>query len=168
MCVLRWPTAETLSQESRKWQTSSHKHRACPLFSCGEMKDYVRKTKDPSSLWMERDRQGPSKGWKAAISKRPSALVCDLRVISQSLRSELALLSKWITIVTCVKGSPECSIDLSILKRKRQGQNSLSCSQQDKVSVTFLQILLSFLDIFVFLLLSGLLSWDILLAGWPT
>lgn len=44
--------AEKLSQESRKWQTYSHKNRACALFSCGERKHCVRKTKDPSSLWM--------------------------------------------------------------------------------------------------------------------
>lgn len=44
-------------------------------------------------------------------------------------------------------------------------QSVLLCSQQEEVSITFLQILLSFLDILVFLLLSGSLYRDILLAG---
>lgn len=45
------------------------------------------------------------------------------------------------------------------------GQSGLSCGQQEEVSITVLQIFLSFSGILVFLLLSGSLYRDILLAG---
>lgn len=117
--------AKVLGAE-RKWQRYSRKSGVCPLFSQGQgmgIKHCVRKTKDPTSLWMRRDWQSPlcpASAEKSAVIKRPPALACDTRVTSQSLRSELALLQKSMAVVTCEKGSSKCSIVLGVLKWKRR------------------------------------------------